>query len=82
MILLRVISVMWSVSCLTSFDDGSSLVYSEYVRGDWLVVDDLSEADYSYAEGLDCYEVRRKGVRLGRFEEWCEVVSFLEEQEG
>ena len=64
-----------------SWNDGSSIVYSECVRGARLVVDDLSEADYSYAEDLNVYEVRRKGVRLGRFSEWNEVVSFLEEKE-
>lgn len=72
---------MWSVSCLTSFDKGSSIVYRDCVRGDWLVVDDLSEADYSYAEGLDCYEVRRKGVRLGRFEEWSAVEEYLSSED-
>lgn len=55
-----------------------SYVYKEYVRGDWLVVDDLEEADYAYADGLDVYEVRRKGERLGRFEDWSRVEEFLE----
>lgn len=64
-----------------SWNDGSSVVYSEYDRGDRLVVDDLGEASYAYAEDLNVYEVRRKGVRLGRFSEWSEVVSFLEEKE-
>lgn len=61
-----------------SLNEGSSIVYSEYVRGDRLVVDDLGEAGYSYAEDLEVYEVRKKGVRLGRFSEWSEVVEFLE----
>ena len=63
-----------------SWNDGSSIVYSEYVRGDRLVVDDLSEADYSYAEDLNVYEVRCKGCRLGRFDDWSSVEEFLEEE--
>ena len=63
-----------------SWNDGSSIVYSEYVGGDRLVVDDLSEADYSYAEDLNVYEVRKKGVRLGRFDDWSCVEEFLEEE--
>lgn len=57
--------------------EGSSIVYSEYVRGDRLVVDDLGEADYAYAEKLNCFEVRKKGERLGRFDDWNNVVEFL-----
>lgn len=64
-----------------SWNNGSSIVYSEYDGGDRLVVDDLGDASYAYAEDLNVYEVRRKGVRLGRFSEWNEVVSFLEEKE-
>lgn len=63
---------------MMSWDDGSSVVYSEYDRGDRLVVDDLSEASYAYAEDLEVYEVREKGLRLGRFSEWRNVVEFLD----
>ena len=51
--------------------------YRECVKGDWLVVEDLSEADYAYAEDLDVYEVRLKGSRLGRFSDWSDVEELL-----
>lgn len=56
----------------------SDYAYSTYVRGDYIVVEDLSDADYSYAEGLDCFELRRKGRRLGRFESLEDAKAFLE----
>lgn len=55
-------------------------VYNEVIGGDRLVVEDLTDADYSYAEDLELYEVRLKGSRVGRFDEWSEVVSVLEEE--
>lgn len=59
-----------------SFDDYE---YSEVIRGELLVVEDLGDADYAYAEELDSYEVRRHGSRLGRFDDWSSVENFLED---
>lgn len=61
--------------------DGDLYEYKEYVRGDWLVVEDLTDASYAYAEDLDVYEVRMKGSRLGRFKEWSEVVEYLSSED-
>lgn len=46
--------------------------YFSVDRGDYIVVDDLAEADFAYAEEIgygseERFEVRRKGVREGRF---------------
>lgn len=57
-----------------------SYVYKEKLYGDWLVVEDLSEADYSYADDLDLYEVRSAGSRVARLDEWRDVVELLSEE--
>lgn len=64
-----------------SLENDSIYEYQEYVRGDWLVVEDLSDASYAYAEDLDCYEVRRAGRRLGRFTEWSDVEEMLSSED-
>jgi len=58
--------------------------YAEYRHGDWVVVDDLAECDFAYAEDIgygseERFEVRDKGIRLGRFETLEDAKSFLEE---
>lgn len=55
--------------------------FQEYVEGDWFVVEDLSDADYAYAEELDCYEVRHGGSRLGRFTDWSDVEEMLSSED-
>jgi len=60
--------------------------YSSYDRGVLTVVDDLAEADFVYAEDIgyeseERFEVRRKGLSLGRFESLDDARLFLDGQE-
>jgi len=60
--------------------------YSSYDRGVLTVVDDLAEADFAYAEDIgyeseELFEVRRKGLSLGRFESLDDARLFLDGQE-
>ena len=60
-------------------EDNYELVY--YDKGDSIVVEDLFSTDYAYAQDIDIgerYEVRKKGIRLGRFENLESVEEFLE----
>jgi len=57
--------------------------YFEYNRGDLVVVDDLAEADFAYAEDIgygseERFEAREKGLRLGCFESLEAAKSFLD----
>lgn len=57
--------------------------YASYDRGVLTVVDDLAEADFAYAEDIsyeseERFEIREKGVRLGRFETLEDAKTFLE----
>lgn len=57
--------------------------YSFYDRGDYTVVDDLAEASFAYAENIgyeseERFEIRKKGLCLGRFESLEDAKSFLE----
>lgn len=57
--------------------------YTSYDRGVLTVVDDLAEADFAYAEGIgygseERFEVREKGISLGRFESLEDAKIFLE----
>lgn len=59
--------------------------YSSYDRGVLTVVDDLAEADFAYAEDIgyeseERFEVRRKGLSLGRFESLDDARLFLDGQ--
>jgi len=73
------ILLMWSVRSVKNFQsDSYELMYD--LQGDTLVVEDLTDASYAYAEDLDSYEVRKKGVRLGRFDSFDAVESFLEDE--
>lgn len=61
----------------------SSYPYFEYNRGDLLVVDDLAESDFAYAEDIgygsdERFEIREKGICLGRFESLEDAKSFLD----
>lgn len=56
--------------------------YTEFRGGDLLVVDDLAETDL-YAEEVsygseERFEVRRKGIRLGRFQSLEDAKEFLD----
>ena len=50
--------------------------------GDPIVVEDLRSASYAYAQDVKSrpYEIRKKGVRLGRFGSIDDVRDFLSEQ--
>lgn len=69
-----IILLVWSVSFLTT----SEYEFDKVIRGDRLVVQDLTDASFAYAEDLNCYEVRQKGRVLGRFDTWKEVENELE----
>lgn len=65
----------------SSYEDNYSFV--TYDRGDFTVVDDLAESDFAYAEDIgydsgDRFEVRRKGLRLGRFDSLESAKEFLD----
>jgi len=65
----------------SSYED--NYPYISYDRGDLTVVEDLAEADFAYAEeiGYDSeerFEVRRKGLSLGRFETLEDAKEFLD----
>jgi len=58
-------------------------LYTSYDRGVLTVVDDLAEADFAYAEDIgygsdERFEVREKGITLGRFETLDDAKSFLD----
>lgn len=68
----------------SSYEDNYS--YVTYDRGDFTVVDDLAESDFAYAEDIgydsdERFEVRRKGLSLGRFESLDDAKLFLDGQE-
>lgn len=61
----------------------SGYPYFEYNSGDLLVVDDLAERDYAYADDIgysseERFEIREKGICLGRFESLEAAKSFLD----
>jgi len=65
----------------SSFDE--NYAYSVYDRGDHIVVDDLAERDFAYAENIgygseDRFEVRKKGEMLGCFETLEDAKKFLD----
>lgn len=65
----------------SSFDE--NYAYSVYDRGDHIVVDDLAESDFAYAEEIgyqseERFEIRKKGKMLGRFESLEDAKSFLD----
>lgn len=58
----------------------SEYEFNKVIKGDRLVVQDLTDASFAYAEGLNCYEMREKGKVLGRFDTWNEVEDALEQR--
>lgn len=65
----------------SSYDDNYS--FAVYDRGAFTVVDDLAESDFAYAEDIgydsdERFEVRRKGISLGRFESLEDAKDFLD----
>lgn len=59
-----------------------SYIYNRVIRGDRIVVDDLYDADYAYTDDPDeRYELRKKGLTLGRFDNLNQVNNFLENNE-
>lgn len=65
----------------SSFDE--DYAYSVYDRGDHIVVDDLAESSFAYAQDIgyeseERYEIRKKGLRLGRFETLEDAKDFLD----
>jgi len=60
-----------------------SYPYSSYDRGVLTVVDDLAESDFAYAESIgygseERFEIRRKGMCLGRFQSLEDAKDFLD----
>lgn len=63
-----------------------SYEYNQIFKGDRVVIDDLYQADYAYAESIDeesseRYEIRRTGTVLGRFGDLEDAKDFLDGKE-